>query len=77
MSHFRIGVERESVRPRRSVASRVFKVGVAVKEIRDNLEHRLEETVVVPCFTSEKSDALGFQRTLSLLLVLDAAILPC
>lgn len=62
---------------RRSAASRVLEVGVAVEEIRDDFEHGLKETGVVPGFAPEESDALGFQRVLPLLLVLEAAILPC
>lgn len=64
-------------RPVRNVASRIFKVSVAIEKIRHYLEHRLKKTNVVTGFTPKKPDALSLQCVVSLLLVMKAAILPC
>lgn len=55
-----------------SLHSRVFVVGEAVEEVRNNLQHRLEETSLIARVSSKDAEALH----LYLLLPLELGILP-
>lgn len=56
-------------------ASRVFIIGVAIKKIRDDLQHRLEKADFVIGITSKEAKSLVFQGLLSFLLITEDAML--
>jgi hypothetical protein len=53
--------------------SGIFVVGVAIKEIRDDLQHGLEEAYFVASLASEEAEVLSLQG----LLLLTTMVLPC